>query len=597
MNKLTKITSIILCLCFMLSVMSACGGQGDAETNDSISSSGLTEESVENESGSDFDPSYDSTSNDDAQLTEESSSVNSETAAEIEEITTEQCETEYVDELVCFVDYVRESARTYHDLKVRGDAAISFTVPDGYLTKLYLNLTDYYGYTLCSINVNIYHFTGSYRSTVEDEPIYSEYITSSLRTYNIFFEEGQIPAGDYLIVLSYVEPEITTESHIAEHELVESETVESQTESETTTDGDTSTESDTEATKPEEKPEIVYHGKVIQDNFWYGATIPEEYKKYNMISYMDGRTNKRSAFCGGFEVTYPVEKSITDNDAESSLPDDEIEMPENTAKVILIGGQSNATGATRAPFLKNNVSEEKYQEYVDGFSNVQILYSSGALSSGNINIPNKIYDFVDCKLGQGIASNAFGPELGLAAYLSETYPDETFYIIKYAIGSSGLRAHWNPTDEEKNSCLLGFKETVDYGLGLLEDQGLDPRIVAFLWMQGESDASTAFSSYDYFNLQKALVEHIRDEYAFYEASRGIAFIDASVCTDGIWSTAFLINETKRRYSLESDINFYIDINDYGITGLEENNDPAHFDSLSMILLGELFGKELSKVLD
>ena len=386
------------------------------------------------------------------------------------------------------------------------------------MTKLYLNLTDIYGLTECSIQLNIYAFDGNYNNTLATEPIYGEYITSSYRTYTVEFEDGQMTAGDYLVVLSYVEPE-------------DSETDE--------------TESSTNAEEPNE-----IHSKVVVDNFWYKNTLPEEYEQYNLRSYTKDKANKKTSFCGGFVIEY--NQTVTEIETEDET-EEKREYPENTAKVILLGGQSNATGASYGSFLKEKISSEQYEEYVNGYSNVKILYSSGTLSSGVPSVRNKTSEFVDTKLGQGISGSAFGPELGLAAYLSKTYPDETFYIIKYAIGGSGLYAHWNPEDEEKNSCLVEFKETVDRGLELLDEMGLDPRIVGFVWMQGESDASTLYRAHEYYRLQKALVEDIRNEYGFYEGLGGIAFIDAAVPN-------IVVRDRNREFSWSTNI--------YEASGLE-----------------------------
>ena len=52
------------------------------------------------------------------------------------------------------------------------------------------------------------------------------------------------------------------------------------------------------------------------------------------------------------------------------------------ATVILLGGQSNAAGCSLDSYLKENVSEEKYQEYDNGYDNVYINYFiSGAYQS------------------------------------------------------------------------------------------------------------------------------------------------------------------------------------------------------------------------
>ncbi len=554
MKRTFRQISVTLCLFMMLSAFASCDlfmGDGSTESisleNSESSSVSLGSESFETES------SEDETTEETTE--EETTEETTEEETTEEETTEEVFETELVEDVISFVDYTR-TQRSLHDLKTGEKAAVSFTIPDGQLKKLYINLTDKLvsstWYTTCSIKVDIYSFDGNYRSTIKTEPIYSEYITSTLRTYTICFEDGQMPAGDYLMVLSYVEDE----SGAANEDEI--------------------------------------YGGVLVDTLWYAKTIPEEYEQYNIASYIGDSKDRKFVFCGGFVIEHSVAKS--DEEPESDI-ENEDEYPENAAKVILIGGQSNATGATHGSFLENNVPYEKYVEYLRGYSNVKILYSSGTVNSGVVNIANYSESFVDTKLGQGIGTTRFGPELGLAAYLSENYPDETFYIIKYAIGSTGLGAHWNPTNESRNTCLVEFKETVDLGLDLLKQEGLDPKIVAFLWMQGESDATTFKAARDYYDLQKALVENIREEYAVYEAPHGIAFIDAAVSESGMWQSAFLLNQSKLAYSKESEINFYIDTNALGLDTMQENNDPAHYDSTSMILLGELYGIELSKILN
>ena len=510
-----------------------------------------------------------------------------ETTTETETLTeteTEEKETVMVSDLVSFVDYTA-SSRSYYDL-LDGDIAMSFTVPDGYIKTLYLNLTDSNSYTECSVDVSIYVMENRYDTAVESMPIYNEYITSTLRTYTIEFEEGQIGAGKYLLVVSYVD--------IDEAEDVRAEAEGEPTGTEAATD-ETETGFDsceTEVTPPVEpdpEPKPERYTKVIRDRCWLPKTTPDEYVQYGIKTYINGKQDKKIALCGGIVIVHSAEAPD-----EETVKNEEKAEGDNVAKVILLGGQSNATGATSNAYLKNNLTDEEYQKYVNGFSNVKILYVNGT-TSGGFKITTTTDSFVDTKIGQGYSTATFGPELGLAAYLSEAFPDETFYIIKYAIGGSGLYAHWNPNDVDRRICIEQFHDTVEKGLEILEDVGLDPQIVAFLWMQGESDASTMYRAHEYYALQKALVEEIRDTYAFYAPLDDIAFIDAAISDSGFWATYFMVNECKRLYSLESDKNFYIDTNYYGLTTLYENNDLAHYDSLSMLLLGQLYGEVIAEI--
>ena len=504
-------------------------------------------------------------------------------ATETEETTTESetYETEIVEDLVSFIDFVRSSSRGYYDLS-SGDIAMSFTVPEGYLKTLYLNITDNGSYTECSVDVSIYAFDGRYDSSVKTEPVYNEYITSVLRTHEINFEEGMIGEGDYLVVVSYVE--------IIEETLVTTDETDICTDTDTNTESENKSETETEK-KPETPVKEIFT-KVISDKCWLPKSTPDEYDAYNLKSYVKGKHNKSLAICGGIVISH---SAVVEKNEETAEKIENVE-DEDTVKVILIGGQSNATGASVSSYLRNHVSDEEYQRYLEGFENVKIYYVNGS-TSGGLHITTTTDEFVTTKLGQGYRVTNFGPELGLAAYLSETYPDETFYIIKYAIGGSSLCGLWNPTDENLNRCLVEFKATVDEGLALLEDEGYDPQIVAFLWMQGEGDASTMYRAHDYYALQKALVEDIRYEYDFYAPKRGIAFVDAAISDSGLWASWYMVNDCKLRYSKESDINYYIDTNAYGLTTLKENNDIAHYDSDSMLLLGWLYGETISRIID
>ena len=353
-------------------------------------------------------------------------------------VETTQTETEIVlvEDLISFIDHTRGS-KTFHDLKNEGDIAMSFTVPSGQLKKLYLNITDTYGYTPCSIEVNIYNLLSDYKTTVKSEPIYTEYITSTPKTYTINFEENFITEGSYLVTLSYVDP--------------------------TTLDNGNASASNTQSD---------IYAKVAKDYYWYEINMPEEYVKYNMKSYINYNENRKYAFCGGIVVEHYEQKIVYITPEETTITENQgSENVENVAKIILIGGQSNATGCSVGNNLAKHVSGQKYLKYVNGFSNVKILYSSGANSGGKVNIQNQSTTFVNVKIGQGIYDTRFGPELGLASYLNEHYPNETFYIIKYAIGSTSLPGHWNPSNSAQSICLNQFNDLVGQGLAELESKG------------------------------------------------------------------------------------------------------------------------------
>ena len=52
------------------------------------------------------------------------------------------------------------------------------------------------------------------------------------------------------------------------------------------------------------------------------------------------------------------------------------------AKVILLAGQSNASGCSLNEYLKRNVTDEKYSEYTNGYDNIFINYYTSGKNIG-----------------------------------------------------------------------------------------------------------------------------------------------------------------------------------------------------------------------
>ena len=440
-------------------------------------------------------------------------------------------------ELISFVNYT-SMERDVLDLRKEKSVAVSFTVPDGCLKSFYLNLTNEVEYVQCNFAVDLYRFDGTYHTTVESEPIYSAEITRMLKTYVLSFADGQIPAGDYLLEVRL---------------------------------GDGAEEGT--------------YSSVMKDIFWNAFYLPVEYEQYNMKSYLGGKATKKSVMCCAMSIEHdmPVEEKKVGECIDLKA------MGEKTAKVILLAGQSNAVGVSEVALLKRQIGDQAYEKYAEGYPNVKIMYRTDKENVAQ----NRSDVFVDVKPGQGVSTASFGPEVGLAAYLSEAYPDETFYIIKYAVGGTNTYANWNVNDTTRNQQLLDFKNTIDKGLSLLKNEGLDPKIVGFLWMQGEGDSVQFYYANGYYKREKALVEHIRETYAEYSAAEEIPFVDATVNDSGMFASWFLVNEMKLKYSKESGNNYLIDTVGHGLTTLYDNTDYAHYDSLSMLLLGRLFGDKLS----
>lgn len=278
------------------------------------------------------------------------------------------------------------------------------------------------------------------------------------------------------------------------------------------------------------------------------------------------------------EVEFTVEDTLPDGGGKK-------------ATVILLGGQSNASGCSRDEYLAKNVTAEKYAEYQNGYDNVYInYYCSGT---------NESHGFVKCAAKQGEGGGFFGPELGLAEKLNEIYPDEQFFIIKYAWGGSNLYEQWRAPSliggagDLYRSFVSFTEQSIDYLLG----KNYDVRIAGVCWMQGESDSLSLKNAKDYRRNLSRLIKDVRRRFECHAAEEGIAFVDATIADNPLfWTHCDTLNAAKRAVSESSPLNYLIDTNAAGMTCLGEPSpepDVAHYDSMSEITLGHLFARELS----
>ena len=281
---------------------------------------------------------------------------------------------------------------------------------------------------------------------------------------------------------------------------------------------------------------------------------------------------------------------------------------EEKAKVILICGQSNAAGVSPIMYIQSAVGAQRAQKFTSGFSNVKIIYNVS--TTGSEKNYNETLEVV--RAGQGWHNNRqyFGPELGIAEYLSEAYPNEKFYIVKHAIGSSTI-GDYMPNDPISDF-ISGVTDTVKYNsYGELKrifdvavpqikaDSGLEPEVVGVCWVQGESEAAMgdAFAN-TYKARQEKLISNFRRDYAAYAPASGIAFFDATIAntvapgnTTPVWPLYAKVNAAKNQIAAADDMCFIVDVNANGVvcSGVP---DYYHYDAASMIKLGRLFGANI-----
>jgi hypothetical protein len=265
----------------------------------------------------------------------------------------------------------------------------------------------------------------------------------------------------------------------------------------------------------------------------------------------------------------------------SDLPDGE----GKPVKVVLLIGQSNATGCGLNSYLEKNLGKDAYAKYEEGFPSVLINYcldDHKTTSKG---------EFVKVDLTCGATTGYFGPEVGLAEVLSKEYENETVIILKYSMSGYSLHYHWL-CQGARGSIYEAFMTFTSTYMEALRTANYDPKIGAICWMQGESD-TTDFKAERYYENQSRFASYLREDLAPYAEDGGIYFIDAGISNSPYCEPAYpAINEAKEKFSKDSQMNLYFSTIDQGLTvHLEPEGDPdwGHYDSLSVLKLGHLFG--------
>lgn len=272
-------------------------------------------------------------------------------------------------------------------------------------------------------------------------------------------------------------------------------------------------------------------------------------------------------------LDYPVVDCLPDGQGRS-------------VRVILLLGQSNATGCSLTSYLQQAVTADKYAEFAAGYSNVQInlCLDDHKYTTGGGFIPTGL----DCGAGQGY----FGPELGMAEILSKAYPEEQIFILKYTMSGYSLHQHWLCAGQRGSiyEACMAFVQTY---LEDLASRNYDPKVSAVCWMQGESD-TTDFKASHYLANQTAFAAYLRQDLQKFAADGGIYFIDAGISSSPYCLPAYpAINEAKEQFAALSPLNLYFSTIDAGFTTLyepESNPDLGHYDAWCELELGRMFGQ-------
>ena len=264
---------------------------------------------------------------------------------------------------------------------------------------------------------------------------------------------------------------------------------------------------------------------------------------------------------------------------EFSVNDTLNESNNEKIRVILLYGQSNASGCSHSSYLQKK-DFSTYEKASKGFDNVYINYicENGSNSSNN--------EFVKCGLGNGASKDHFGPEVGIGL----TYQEAGLkcFIIKYSWGGSVLDNQWMNGKYKRGELYEAAINFTKASLDYLTNKGYKYTIDGICWMQGESDAGLRVDE-RYYKNTKEFVSFLRKDLSSYQET--IDFIDAGISDSALWVEYKNVNKAKIEYSNESDHNYFINTIEAGLHYDQEpveTPDIAHYDSESEIILGKLF---------
>lgn len=172
-----------------------------------------------------------------------------------------------------------------------------------------------------------------------------------------------------------------------------------------------------------------------------------------------------------------------------------------TADVYILAGQSNMMGTGN--------SESDLPQYLRGQQND--LFISGLLLDNQpdwmkMDAPNT------AKYGNNLEFRGHGPEITFARRISDTTGRPT-YVIKWALGGQNLDNDFLGNAGKGNDALYPYltREKTKIEQRLQQQYGLTADYKAFIWMQGESDATSTLAPKYQSNLTE-LARRVRQDF-------------------------------------------------------------------------------------
>ncbi|MGF1531161.1 MAG: sialate O-acetylesterase [Puniceicoccaceae bacterium] len=189
-----------------------------------------------------------------------------------------------------------------------------------------------------------------------------------------------------------------------------------------------------------------------------------------------------------------------------------------------------------------------------------------------------------------VGRRTFGPEVSFAHALAKRFPKHQIELHKFAVNGTSLLA-WMPEWSAEQAAIVQNAEVGPLYSQLLSSLNFDPshpenRVDAFIWMQGEQDATHPDTAANYGKNLSRIVTSLRYDLRSPKA----AFILGSICS---FTERFPHIKTVRFHQAEIPyrvpISYLVPTDD-----LSKKADQIHFDAHGEIELGHRFARALVK---
>ena len=200
-------------------------------------------------------------------------------------------------------------------------------------------------------------------------------------------------------------------------------------------------------------------------------------------------------------------------------------------------------------------------------------------------LPPKVELVVSGRPAENALGETFGPELALAHELAAAHPGRRFRLLKFAIGTTSIRA-WAPNWSAEAAAVVGNESVGALYPRMLEflrtHLGPDlPPPHAILWFQGERDARFGIAAADYGPRLDDFIGHLRRDLAAPESWFILGMVNPPYPDAPVVAAAQ--RDTPRRVARTKVVSS---------EGLTKRNDNLHYDTAGQWELGLRFAREL-----